>query len=70
MAEQEARVDLVPQADEVVIEVDEFAPSRHLIDILQHDGGSCYCDVWHFYSVQCNHVYQEYQGKCGAKRTG
>ena len=70
MAEQEALVYVVPQADEVIIELDEFAPSCHLIDVFRHNGGLCHCGVWHFYSAQCNHVYQEYQVKCGAEQTG
>jgi len=70
MAEQAERVDVVPQADEVIIEAEDFTPSRHLVDVLRHDGGSCHCGVWHFYSARCGHIYQEHQAKCGAKRTG
>jgi hypothetical protein len=65
----EEQVDLVPQAEEVVVEAN-FVPSQHLVDVLRRDRGSCCCGLWHFYSAVCGHLYQEHQSKCGAKRTG
>lgn len=65
-----AQVNVVPEADEQVVEVDDFVPSDLVVDVLREDGGSCHCGLWQFYSNTCGHLYQNYASKCGRQRTG
>jgi hypothetical protein len=69
MADQ-AQVDIVPQADVVIVEAADFKPANYTVDVLRADGGSCECSAWQFLSSMCGHVYKHHDVKCGAKSVG
>jgi len=62
------QADVVPPADVVIVEPDEFLPINYIIPVLREDGDRCACGTWQFYSSVCNHLYQTYDAKCGATR--
>jgi SWIM zinc finger len=66
----EAQVDIVPQADVVIVEAADFKPTNYTVDVLRADGGSCECGAWQFLSSVCGHVYKHHDVKCGAKSVG
>jgi hypothetical protein len=63
-----AKVDVVPDAETVVVDADGFSPLDYLVPVLRSDGESCRCGMWQFYSAICDHVYQTFEAKCGQTR--
>jgi hypothetical protein len=66
----QVQVDVVPPAEERVVEPEDFTPTDYLVLVLRRDGGSCICGSWHFVSAICGHVYRVHDQKCGAKSAG
>ena len=66
----DAQVDVVPPAGEVIVEVAEFVPTNYVVPVLRADGGSCICGCWHFLSSVCGHSYRVHDQKCGVSSIG
>lgn len=66
----EPQVDIVPQANVVIVDAADFKPTNYTVDVLRADGGSCECGAWQFLSSVCGHVYKHHDVKCGAKSVG